>query len=121
MRGVPKLDFFLSLAKFENFGSNSKFTIYFSADRKCGKRSGSTCHVLVSTTSIKRRFDDVGSESEGHLFFFQAFNGTFCFEKMGRTFVTDRTRSLTRPPLPRLHKPDARGPFVLFVRHTVTT
>ena len=71
MRGVPKLDFFLSLAKFENFGSNSKFTIYFSADRKCGKRSGSTCHVLVSTTSIKRRFDDVGSESEGHLFSFK--------------------------------------------------
>lgn len=29
--------FFLSFAKFENFGSpNSNFTIYFSADRKCG-------------------------------------------------------------------------------------
>ena len=37
---------------------------------------------------------DVGSESEEHLFFFQAFNGTFALKKWGRTFVTDRTRSL---------------------------
>lgn len=95
--GCPSSTFFLSFAKFENFGSpNSNFTIYFSADRKCGKRSGSTCQ-----TWYRPRRSNAGSLTEVPKAKILSSSTVNFALKMGRTFVTDRTRSRRDPPAPR--------------------
>ena len=85
---------FLSFAKFENFGSQFDFHDLFFSRPKMRKTVGfDVSHSGIDHVD-QTQVRDVGSESEEHLFFFQAFNGTFALKKWGRTFVTDRTRSL---------------------------
>jgi len=78
---VPKLDFFFCrLRSLKISGPPIRISRFIFQPTENAETVGFDVSNLVSTTSIKRRFHDVGYESEG-IFFSIKFNGKLCFEK----------------------------------------